>query len=382
MEYKTISENLCRIRKANRISQASAAKSAGITRLAYRNIENGSSVPRVSTLQNLAAGFNVKLTDLLAPTRKLTHVRFRTSADINNRQLILSAVAQWMENFDYLETLMNCKTNYVFSDFTEKIICDLTGVERAKFVADLARKYLNLSSIDSIIDICALMEKNGIKIHTIKLASKGFLGLSVSDMDGGPAIIVNSWDRLSVECSIFSVAHELAHLLLHLDSFDVDDSDYLFDQEREANVFASYFLMPSAAFTQVWENSSGLSFVNRVIKIKHFFQVSYKTVLDRLAEIYGLDFKNKFYASINNKPFSSQFNLEKSERFDIDDLYKYPEIIRAKEPDPLSSIFFMEERLSKLVRIGIEKKQISMGRGAEILGCKLEDMRDLIYSWV
>lgn len=382
MEYKTISENLCRIRKANRISQISAAKSAGITRLAYRNIENGSSVPRVSTLQNLAAGFNVKLTDLLVPARKLTHVRFRTSTDINNRQLILSAVAQWLENFDYLETLMSCKTNYVFSNFTEKIICDLTGIERSKFVADLARKHLNLSPTDSIIDICALMENNGIKIHTIKLASKGFLGLSVSDMDGGPAIIVNSWDRLSVECSIFSVAHELAHLLLHLDSFDVDDSDFLFDQEKEANVFASYFLMPSTAFIQVWGNSSGLPFVNRVIKTKHFFQVSYKTVLDRLAEIYGMDFKNKFYAAIKNKPFSSQFSYEKLERFDIDDLYKYPEIIRAKEPDSLSSIFFMEERLSKLVRIGIEKKQISMGRGAEILGYKLEDMRDLIYSWV
>ncbi len=107
-------------------------------------------------------------------------------------------------------------------------------------------------------------------------------------MDGGPAIIVNAWDRLSVECSIFSIAHELAHLLLHLDSFDVDDSDYLFDQEKETNVFASYFLMPVVAFTQEWGNSSGLSFVKRVIKIKHIFQGSYKTVLDRLVEIYGL----------------------------------------------------------------------------------------------
>jgi hypothetical protein len=43
---------------------------------------------------------------------------------------------------------------------------------------------------------------------------------------------------------------------------------------------------------------------------------------------------------------------------------------------------FNGERLKRLVREAIEQEKISLGRGAEILGTDLADMRKLAASWV
>jgi predicted HTH domain antitoxin len=43
---------------------------------------------------------------------------------------------------------------------------------------------------------------------------------------------------------------------------------------------------------------------------------------------------------------------------------------------------FIQDRLSRLVRKAVEQEKISLGRGAEVLGLSLQDMRDLTASWV
>lgn len=55
--------------------------------------------------------------------------------------------------------------------------------------------------------------------------------------------------------------------------------------------------------------------------------------------------------------------------------------MRSREPDSLSSSDFNEDRLSKLVRIAIEKDKITLSRGAEILGIDLATMRERTFSW-
>jgi len=49
MDQRIIGENLRRIREAKGFSQSHVADIAGISRVAYRNIENGTSTPKVST---------------------------------------------------------------------------------------------------------------------------------------------------------------------------------------------------------------------------------------------------------------------------------------------------------------------------------------------
>ena len=59
MEQKNIGGNLKRIREAKGLTQSQMADLAGISGIAYRNIKNGTSKSKVSTLQNIASGVDV-----------------------------------------------------------------------------------------------------------------------------------------------------------------------------------------------------------------------------------------------------------------------------------------------------------------------------------
>lgn len=382
MDQKIIGANLRRIREANGLNQTQAADLAGISRPAYRNIENGDSTPKVSTLQNIANGLGVKLQDLFIPIRTLEKVRFRALKRMNNRDHILTEVARWLDDFNYLENLLRERIEYQFRELANQLSSMDAGPLRVRLAAELARKELNLSEKEPIRDIAGLLEANGIKLYPISLASDGFFGLSVSEQDGGPAVIVNVWERISVERWIFSAAHEFGHLLLHLDAYNVDESTEDEDQEVEANMFASYFLMPEEAFESEWGDTYGLAFVDRVLKVKRMFQVSYKTVLYRLSERVGNSVWGKFQGAYKSRTGKTLSITEEPEALPPNKFQQsMPEVLRSQEPDSLSSSDFIEDRLSKLVRIAIEKDEITMSRGAEILRLDLEAMRERVSSW-
>lgn len=103
------------------------------------------------------------------------------------------------------------------------------------------RGAIDLGEDEPIRDICGLLEARGIKVRGVPVASPHFFGLSVAPSDGGPAIVVNTWDRISVERWIFTAAHELGHLVLHLADYDVGKTDESEEHEVEANAFASAF---------------------------------------------------------------------------------------------------------------------------------------------
>lgn len=382
MDTKIIGANLRRIREAKGLTQSEVADLAGISRVAYRNIESGSSTPKVSTLQNIASGVEVKLQDLFIPVRTLKNVRFRASKKMNSRESILAEVVRWLDDFNALEELLKNSKNSRFKTLTKKLSSMPKGGDRAKNTAKQARKELRLNETETIHDIAGLLESCGIKVYPLKLASDGFFGLSVAEADGGPAVIVNGWERISVERRIFSAAHELGHLLLHLDTYKVEENIEDDNQEDEANIFASHFLMPEEAFNSEWDDTSGLPFVNRVLKVKRIFQVSYKTVLYRLSESVGNSIWGKFQSAYKLRTGKILSIKDEPEALTSDKFLQSPEVLRSQEPDSLSPSHFIEDRLSRLVRDAIEKDEITMSRGAEILRIDLEDMRDIVSSWV
>lgn len=382
MDQKNIGANLRRIREAKGLSQAQVADSAGISRVAYRNIESGTSTPKVSTLQNISVSVGAKLQDLLVPIRTLKKVRFRAYKRMNSRDNILNQVAQWLDDFNYLEKLLNDSEEYLFQDLASKLSLMRERTDRAKYAAEQARELLGLKDKEPIRDIAGLLDSSGIKVYPLSLASDGFFGLSVSEEEGGPAIIVNVWERISVERWIFSAAHELGHLLLHFDAYDIELSTEEPVQEEEANIFASYFLMPDAAFKSEWADAYGLSFINRVLKVKSIFQVSYKTVLYRLSESLGKSIWGKFQYAYKLRTGKTLSITDEPDALPPDKFQQSPEVLRSLEPDSLSSSHFVEDRLSRLVRKAIERDEITMGRGAEILRQDLEAMREIVSSWV
>jgi len=382
MGYEVIGTNLRRLRNASGRTQQELAEAAGLSRVGYRNIETGKSVPKVETLQSLAGALEVPVQQLVARVHEIRQVRFRSLKRLRSREQILVEVGEKLDDIKGLEEALGDKRQFKISGLSESLTA--RGEKRAIEAATAVRKAFGLRKDEPIRDICGLLESNGVKAFSIRLASNDFFGLSVGPDDGGPAIVVNTWDRISVERWIFSAAHELGHLVLHLDAYDVSEADEDQREEKEANTFASYFLMPEQVFRGEWDQTYGLAFVSRVLKVKRMFRVSYKTVLYRLA---GSNPKVNVWRLFQNG-YLLQFGRTLGRADEPNGLAASdyhagaPESQRAGEPTRLVAEDFLHDRLWRLVRKGVEGGHISLSRGAEILGVSLDEMRTTTRSWV
>jgi Zn-dependent peptidase ImmA (M78 family)/DNA-binding XRE family transcriptional regulator len=371
-----IAANLRRLREQKGWTQERLAVAAGLSRLAYRNIETRKSVPRADTLQRLSAALEVGLGELVAPIEVLQNVRFRSLKRLNSRETVLVEVARQLRDFNELERVLGVSRSKPAS------IQLPAGKRRA---VELARSLRTRWKIHNqpIRDICGFLERHGYKVLLVEIGSDGFFGLSIGGRDGGPAVVVNRWERISVERRIFTAAHELGHLLLHHDAFDVNKTAEERDEEQEANLFASHFLMPDELFRREWDETYGLPFLRRVFKVKRMFKVSYKSVLYRLAE--GRRGGTNYFAKFN-MDYRRQFGRSISATDEPEGLresdFHEPEPLRAGEPQELLPVDFEEDGLAALVRQAVEKDLITLSRAAEILKKSVAEMRELSASWV
>lgn len=320
-------------------------------------------------LRVIASVLEVPVRYLVETVRPLANVRFRAKKCMPERDQVLADVSRWFYSFGEIEDMLNEHIPNKLDKLHKKLA--VTNNDPIKS-ASLVRNELGVQEDGPVYSIRNLLESSGIKVGEVKLPSNTFFGLSIADKSHGPAIVINTWEKISVERWIFTAAHELGHLVLHSLDYRTEQLKELDSHEQEADRFASAFLMPNNAFDKEWNLTSGLSFVERVIKIKLIFNVSYQTVLVRL--------KEKYPEEAN--PWSRFYSQYKSRHGES--------LARSTEPQPLSKeifsglfpIDFVSCRLTKLVRKAVEKEEISVSRAAEVLEISLHEMRELMKSWV
>lgn len=385
MSLEILSCNLQRLRHARGLSQKTLAQAAGISRMAYINIERHQSEPRPDTVRALAKALHVRVPELLVEAPTLKRVRFRSLKRLKRREQVLIEVGEKLRDFVELETLLQASDRTDFDRW--RVLAAEVRPQGIPAVAAAMRSHFGLAEHEPVHDICGLLEHQGIKVLSVNMATDAFLGLSVSEEDGGPAVVVNTWERLPVEHWIFSAAHELAHLLLHLQAYQVQEELEDTDEEHEADTFASHFLMPDAVFHREWDDTVGLPLFDRVLKVKRVFRVSWRTVLYRLAE--GMKDPQqrrrlwihfaKAYQQRNSKVL---LKMVEPDGVGADAYRALSDLHKAgPEPAGMDSHDFQGDRLWRLVRQAIMNRDITLARGAEILGIQLNDMRDLAESW-
>ncbi|HUP42830.1 MAG TPA: helix-turn-helix transcriptional regulator, partial [Thermoanaerobaculia bacterium] len=212
MDHELIATNLKRLRSIKGLTQEELAEKAGLSRAGYRNIETGKVVPRPSTLEAIANGLDVALRELLTPVPVLQHVRFRSFKRLRTREGILADVGRWLGDFNELEDILDDCRPYTLAGLeTPRRKGKGATVDSVMALAEEVRERFGLRRREVVRDICGLLEANGIKVLPLRVASDAFFGLSVAAQDGGPAVVVNTWERISVERWIFSAVHELGH---------------------------------------------------------------------------------------------------------------------------------------------------------------------------
>ena len=374
MPESGVAANVARLRLDRELTQAELAREAGLSRVSVGKIERGEVVPQARTLAALAKVLGVSVGELVTPVRRLESVRFRARTRVHAREQILARVATWLDAYCALEADLDATQPFT----VEK---PPGPAHDPVAVAQAARKEFGLKPHEPVQDICGLLEEHGVKVLLLDTRRDSFFGLSVGPGDGGPAVVVNTWDRISVERWIFTAAHELGHLLLHPADYRRDATDLRPPAEREADAFASRFLMPEDAFAAAWHRTEGHSLLVRVLKVKRVFRVSYQTVLYRLVEsrrrtteVWGA------FQAQHRRDFGSTLR-----KVDEPDALGQSEFAwhwgRSGEPDRLSRHDFLEDRLSRLVRRALREGRISIGRGAEILNLSQEQMRERVREW-
>lgn len=143
-------------------------------------------------------------------------------------------------------------------------------------IAQINRKKLGINPEEPVRNIFTILENNGIIIYEIDEIEK-FDGVSFITKGGYPVIIINK--KFSNDRKRFTLAHELAHLLLHNESnFPVSDFR---DREKEANEFASEFLMPESAI----KNSLRGIRLNDAIALKNIWLTSMSSLFRRAKDL-------------------------------------------------------------------------------------------------
>ncbi|MDR1872747.1 MAG: ImmA/IrrE family metallo-endopeptidase [Deltaproteobacteria bacterium] len=381
-QWRTIASNVIRLRRAKRLSQKQLAQKAGISLTKLTNLEKAASEPSYRTVQEVAEALEEKMIVVLRPVRPLVSVRFRALKKIDRLQYLhfakenlLAKVSNWLDEYCFLEDLLDDKMEFNLSyDLNEKNCSDpLTMITLAKD----SRERLNLTPDEPINNIAGLIEEAGVKIGFFNAPIESLFGFSVGREDGGPAIIINMWDKIPWERRIFTTAHELALIIFRFASLDhIEEND---NEEKMANVFASHFLMPNTAFVKAWNNAPSKKLFPRVFFVKQIFRVSYKTVLSRLID-------NKLFDWFDKRP-NGDNNVYSQFKNKYSDIYNR-QLANVEEPEPLvyekdplkpnHFVDFHADRFLNLTIDAVKKDEISFPRGAEILELDLNTMWELI----
>jgi len=380
---KELAINLMRLRKLNNLTQQDVADAAGISRVAYRNLEKGDAEPRQGTLQALAKALNASAFDLLAPLPQLKSLRYRTNKEMSEQERaqgnqIVVRAGNWLHDFNELESMLDNKKPSLLKQARK-------GTKPENAAAKLRKDLLGESSnCDCVPDICELLENAGVKIFMCNFNVSELFGLSIGKADGGPAMAINTGKKISVERQIFSIAHELGHLMLHKDTYGKEPAELSDEQEHEADRFAASFLMPEKQFIAEWNENRGLHWVDAVLKTKRHFKVSYQAVLHQLIDL------GKAESPAVYKKFRADYEARYGQKLHWKEEPPSPLSYRtaggsparlSEEPRHLDPLDLMEDRLGSLVRDALDQELITISRAAEILDILIEEMRERVKSW-
>ena len=381
---KCVGANLARLRLDRGLSRAALAEAAGVSRVTVRQTERGIVVPRTRALIALAQVLRTSLGDLVTPVRPLRSVRLRAHRLRRGREQILAEVSKWLDACQLLETGGGAGPRFRFGSAARS-----AGSREPEAVARRAREAVGRDPGAPVPDVCDLLERGGVRVLRLRKERDSFFGLSVGAADRGPAVVVNTRERISVERWIFTAARELGHLLLHSDQYEPEAGSAIEPEqmesgqgaEREADRFASEFLMPEATFGQVWDAALEPSFVDRVLRIKRLFRVSYRTVLYRLVttgrrdagvwDAFQAAHRNRFGRSLRAADAPAALS-------ESDFAWKWR---RSEEPAGLTEHDFAGDRRWRLLRRALEERRVSVSWAAEIMGIHLEEMREWVHEW-
>ncbi len=264
--------NLKRLEQARKRAQLSArelAARANLSPITLSRISSGKNTPDERTIAKLVSilGFPRSFFEQEPGdpiSRNAPSFRSLSTMTAKERDAAISAGELAYEVSDWMESRY---------DLPLVDLPDLSELGSPKHAARALRQCWTIGE-RPIGHILKLLEAKGIRIFSLAEQTKNLDGFSVWRGEK-PYIFLNTFK--TAERSRFDAAHELGHLILHRHG-----GPQQLNAEKEANEFASEFLMPEA---DVRANISNVRSLNQLIKEKQRWGVSLAALSYRLHKL-------------------------------------------------------------------------------------------------
>lgn len=267
MEKKFNPKRLVLARQRRKFTGKSLAEAAGISPITISRLENSDNEPDEATVDLLAKALNYPVEFLYAddPEELDTGaVSFRSLSKMSakERNAATSAGRLGLELNRWVEQEFN---------LPRPEILDLSYEASPEMAAKSLRSFWNIGE-KPISSMLGLLECKGVRVFSLAERTKMVDAFSFW-RDGIPFIFLNNCK--TPEHSVFDSAHELGHLVLHRHAGASPSKA----AEREANEFASAFLMPS---NDVRSRVPRFCTVDRIVSCKSRWRVSAMALANRL----------------------------------------------------------------------------------------------------
>lgn len=271
-------------RKRRGLTKRALAKEVGVTDRSVTAYESGQTVPESQTIEKIAKALRFPVEFFFADDVdelpvEVASFRALTKMTAAQRDIALSAgvvallLNRWLENkFDL--PVPDFPEDYRISTNERSIVGNFQqssegdqypgiGQENnPEAASEMLRRYWDLGELP-IKNMIALLESKGVRVFSLSIDAREVDAFSMwySDI---PFVFLNT-NKTAERCR-FDAAHELGHLVMHRHGAPQGQ-----EAEKEANAFASAFLMPRRS---VLANAPRSATLKSLITHKKYWNVS------------------------------------------------------------------------------------------------------------
>lgn len=277
---------LTEARKARGYTMTELAKAIDVTRQAISQYESGQN-PSGEVLAKIIDVLNFPISFFTEPNNTLREhsapVFFRSYAAATKKVRGMGEIRlHWLQRIRlFLEQYFDLpQVNFPNIPELETTDFEQFDTDLIEYVAEYVRRFWGLGD-GPISDLTLLLEKQG--AITSKIALDDYkLDAFSSWIDNRPFIILTK-DKGSAVRSRFDAAHELGHLVLHrwVDREQIEEKQTLKLVEKQANRFASAFLLPKGSFPKEVMSTSLAHFIT----LKRRWRVSIQAMIYRCDDL-------------------------------------------------------------------------------------------------
>jgi len=337
----TFNQKLLDARTKARLTQQQVADVIHVPRESISMWENGSRVPALRQMEDLARLYSVSVDFLLgkdnseaSPNEREVHYR-----GLVNEPAVHLELTHW---FDFLDDWAELKEAAgLQSKNTGKPPKkldrgpDFTDGRAAPTLAAEVRAYYGLGT-DSISDLYSFFDEQDILVCKANLGDwtdpnkQGISGAFHNHAKLGFCILVNSQHSLGRQS--FTLAHEFAHALFHYNcGSQISIRSDASPRESFADAFATHFLVPGKELSKLIENWGWRERLDQLkaTELAYVFRVSYIFMLNRLRnEKYITEAQRELWSKQSPTALANQLGID-SDVFhkpgtQVLDLKRYP----------------------------------------------------------